>query len=421
MLFRKKAMAGIATLSLLALITVGTFAWTNFNSTIINEFSGTGSTSINAPGGTLHNDHIANSEDKHVYIENWGNEDLFVRIRLSEYMEMGSGAGLEAIIDPETGERIPNPENLSESLISGANLNDSDTWEPHIPSEDNAGLRQYWQWEMGGQKYYFPAPINRREDRSFIASGSPTDLTADSVNEAGVQAQQTRMAQVVTMADWMAAGSTIGDYWVIDSDGWAYWAAPLRPGDATGLLLNTVTLVSPPEKDYYYGIHVNAQMATKDLDELDNYRRFGDDEHGGWTADGQRLMDLIVGNPEVREIDSIVLSRSAHGGWVFMRYSVDFNERRMVTSGYPNPTSDEYVEFSVNYLTDEQIREFFVASARYGLENWGELYVDPDVDSGSQWRLRVEFSDSTVLNSFGSNKTPETWDGWFRALYNLTQ
>ena len=49
------------------------------------------------------------------------------------------------------------------------------------------------------------------------------------------------------------------------------------------------------QTDYYYGINVVAQMATKDDDGLDNYERFGDEEHGGWTTDGQALMRLIVG------------------------------------------------------------------------------------------------------------------------------
>ena len=96
------------------------------------------------------------------------------------------------------------------------------------------------------------------------------------------------------MAQWLDEGSTIGDYWVIDSDGWAYWAAPLQPGDATGLLLNRVTQITSPQYDYFYGINVVAQMATKDLHEVDNFERFGDEANGGWTANGQMLMELIT-------------------------------------------------------------------------------------------------------------------------------
>jgi len=146
---------------------------------------------------------------------------------------------------------------------------------------------------MGGQAYFYPAPIDKREDKSFVAQGSP-GVIAGSINDEGVQARQTRSAQVVTMTQWRADGSPIGDYWVLDFGGWAYWASPLEPGETTGLLLNRVTQITSPAKDYYYGINVIAQMATRDLDDFDNYRRFSDPEHGGVTAYGWALMQRIV-------------------------------------------------------------------------------------------------------------------------------
>jgi len=285
------------------LIIVGTFAWTNFNAQITNVFRGEGS-GIN-PGGTLHYDFEPDGSNKDIYIENWGTEDLFVRIRLKEYMELGLGAGLKAVYDPETGESESNPQNSAQSLISGADINDTSTWEIHVPKEnapneslDDLGFRKYWQWNMGGQKYYFPADETERVNMEFISEHSPSGLTATCVNDYGVQTKLTRDAQVLTMAQWVSDGSNVGDYWVIDIDGWAYWASPLEPGDATGLLLNSVTRIEYPELDYYYGVFAEAQMATRTGAEIDgfrnNYERFGDDERGGWTTYGQALVEKIV-------------------------------------------------------------------------------------------------------------------------------
>jgi len=292
----------------------GTFAWTNFSAQITNIFfgegrgnndGGGGNNSAGNPGGTLHNDFDPDGSDKEVYIENWGTEDLFVRIRLSEYMELGSGAGLMAEYNPETGELVSNPLNFAQPLISGAEINNTDTWEIHIPREDSLdegsddlGFQKYWQLNMGGQKFYFPADENERTDGGFISNHSPARLTESCVNDYGVETKLTRYAQVLTMAQWIYDGSRIGDYWVIDTDGWAYWASPLRSGEATGLLLNSVTRIEAPQLDYYYGIYVEAQMATRTGAEIDgfsnNYERFGDTERGGWTTYGQALMEMIV-------------------------------------------------------------------------------------------------------------------------------
>jgi len=301
MAMNRKILAGLTVVSLAALAVAGTFAWTNFNSQALNEWMGSGvGLGAAGPGGTLHDYHEENGEDKQIFVENWGNENLFVRIRLQEYMELGSGAGLKAL-NQNASEIVHNPLNLAEPLIPGTNIDDLDTWIPHTPagSEVNdCGLEfhDFWSWEMGGQIYYFPAPEGYRENKSFVFQTSPAGLTADSVNNEGVQARQTRFAEVLTMAQWIDNGSTIGDYWVIDTDGWAYWAAPLTPGDATGLLINRVTRIAQPEKDYFYGINVVAQMATKDLDDFDNFERFGDIEHGGWTNNGMALMTIITGS-----------------------------------------------------------------------------------------------------------------------------
>ena len=293
MLNDRKKFAAIAAISVLVLSIAGTFAWTNFSATIVNSWlglgTGTNDGGSNEPGSTLHNNHEESSQYKQVFIENWGNEEVFVRIRLDEYMELGDGAGEKSELLDQDGNPIPNPLNNAVPLLSGTDINDTTTWRNNDPA-----IRRYWQFEMGGQAYYLPATQASRTNKSYVSNIGNTTVTADSLNADGVRAERTPMAQVMTMEEWVEAGNPIGNYWVIDEDGWAYWASPIQPGNATGLLVNGVSSVSQPEEDYFYGVHVDAQMATKDLDELDNFERFGAAEHGGWTAAGENLMRLIT-------------------------------------------------------------------------------------------------------------------------------
>ena len=316
--FKRRAMLLISVVSLAALIVTGTFAWTNLTTQRVIEWHGNGKApATTKAGGTLHNDYVENEASKQVYVENWGEEDLFVRIKLTEYMEVGTGSGLKATVDQQTGLKVPDPQNASNPVAVGSKIYDIKTWasitDRYVKptgTEDRNLLSNYWTWNMGGQKYYYPAPESSWANYGYVDTSSPNNLTAASVNSAGIPAKQTRNATIMTMAEWIAADKPIGDYWVIDTsadgNGWAYWAAPLKPGDATGLLLDKVVMADSAHdyaeyfdlsKSYYYGINVDAQMATKDGEDIgngvkDNYMRFK--VEGGWSAQGEALMERIV-------------------------------------------------------------------------------------------------------------------------------
>ncbi|MDR2649946.1 MAG: hypothetical protein LBB94_09580 [Clostridiales bacterium] len=315
-----KVTAAVTSISLVVLIVTGTFAWTSLNSQKVNEWFGAGMNPGTGPGGTLHDDFFENS--KQVYVENWGDENLYVRIMLGEYMEIGFGAGLKSVAKDSSGEDIHNPNNKSVSVRGNTwNIDEPEKWNVvwvgdrlnevgDIPTGIAPWykLSSYWGWNMGGQKYYFPAPEGSRTDKGYVDQRSPNALqpiTGDDYESV----KRTLSASIMSMEAWKVTGSPIGNYWVIDrSDGWAYWAAPLEPGEATGLLINSVMKIGSAwqnytsnvdfdyNSDYYYGINVHAQIATKDgttaNGELDNYKNFGTD--GGWTKDGQLLMDKVV-------------------------------------------------------------------------------------------------------------------------------
>ena len=293
-----KIKALVTFIVIIALFLTGTFAWINFAQEMTNEWEGGGK-----PGGTTHDDFC--KPKKEVYIENWGSVPLIVRIRLDEYMEIGEGAGLKGNF--VNGSWVKNTNNHSVSLLNGANINDKSTWQPHIPvagdptacDPANPDFHDYWKWTMGGWKFYRMAPSPQRETLSYV------DQNTSDYNNASGNIKQTLNATVLTMDQWKALGSPVGQYWVIDSDGWAYWAQLLMPGEATGLLLKKVELVNDPDDSYYYAINVIAQMATRNKsgDGLNygNYEDFysdstGNDPDHSATDDGEDLLNKVVGD-----------------------------------------------------------------------------------------------------------------------------
>ena len=272
---RRKIAAILSAVLVIALAVTGTMAAFIFDEDITNEWG-----DVVTPGGTGHDD-FEGKDDKDVYFENYGTGQLFVRIRLSEYMEFGTGA-------------------TAKSLVKGAKRDDVTSWTPHVPSSSatpehctpgnletpGETFHKYWSWQMGstsGERYYMPT--------------DPTSPTASAVKQgpfytiADQAANQNRLkpipnATVITMAEWIANGSQIGNYWVVDTDGWAYWAAPLASKSATGLLLNEAKLTLKPEQSYYYAINVRFQASDKE--DIANLRT-------GASANANALLDKIAG------------------------------------------------------------------------------------------------------------------------------
>jgi hypothetical protein len=288
----KTIVSFIATLLSVVLLLSGTFAWmqvaSRANEWLHEEENGN-------PGGTGHDDFCQPNKD--IYVENWGDTDIFVRIRLDEYMETGEGAG--KYIGSNLTTQAQDPDNHASSLINGALIYNRATWEPHIPHNGNvtvcetdSDFHSYWKWTMGGQKWYMPSLSHL----NGYVSSDPTPYTAA---DAVLGAKQTLPGFVITMERWHDIGKPVGqNYWVVDEDGWAYWAQPLRAGTATGLLLDAVNLLKPVNDSYYYAINVLYQMASRTNDDgsgdYNDFGKGGDKDHT-WTDDGHDLMDTITG------------------------------------------------------------------------------------------------------------------------------
>ena len=384
MIKNKKISAVIAIILVFAMLLTGTFAWQSISQQALNQ-------AIVLPpqaGGRLHDDfqdmgdnfgmntwQALMTANKDVYIENfedawvrnplfdpndfdplatdgssadmWARDendnripgsgrDIFVRVQLREFMQIGEGVRDHAfgdIDDPRASQTW--------GVESGGTF---DTWEPGADRTDpmtwavrtyarnvpaNNDMADFWQWNFGGEgncpgyKWFMPtfnrdhqsresdtkgAGISYRlletgevtnrtnpngaasfdpdagNDTDFWRPSDPLDPTTFDTHEElykywdsdlEVHAMSTsprlHVAQptltsegVITMTQWLALSPVdqIGEFWVWDEDGWFYWAAPLPAGQATGLLLSSITLLQDTTEEMYYAIFVDAEMAT---------------------------------------------------------------------------------------------------------------------------------------------------------------
>lgn len=317
---KHKTLTAIIAASLALIIMLGgTFAWQSINQTALNEVYST----VN-PGGRLHDDYVditygadeiadfpTMTFNKDVYVENFtslsnNGVQVYARVRLDEYMEIGKNAGLS---DSE-----------ATSVVPGSTLNDKNSWVTHVMNNDADPFHKYWTWDLDGQTKYMPtfnkdknsleADINGvfpNFESTYTDYAGVTDKFADvtektdaaiyernadgttkkSVNETHT-VKDTLTSTVISMAAYqeiLADGNPYndtGDYWVWDTDGWAYWANPILPDTATGLLLDEIKRTDVIiDEDWYYAINVVAQFITKD--------DIGYENNTGFYADGETV------------------------------------------------------------------------------------------------------------------------------------
>ncbi|WP_157456547.1 DUF6273 domain-containing protein [Carnobacterium maltaromaticum] len=292
---RKRSLLAIAFLAVLLFIS-GTFAWTSFSQRALNENDGEGG---NPGGGRIHDDYNKLSGNKDIYGENYGDQELFVRIKLSEYFEMNG-----------------------KPLVSGTAKDQRNSWTPYVLPETTAptnDYRTYVNWTLGGDKVYLPTFNTNSADLSTDAAGDAIDFitngatalgdgsqdffTKDQEVENPDDATQKHKAQStlkqskapISMADWKAlpANEKTGDFWVVDTDGWAYWGNKLQPNASTSLLLDQIgmdeTALSTIDGKWYYGIDVVGEFVTEN-----DVAEFDKSEHGAPTEDGKDLLNEIV-------------------------------------------------------------------------------------------------------------------------------
>ncbi|WP_251713101.1 hypothetical protein [Lactococcus ileimucosae] len=324
---KQRRLRNLALLSLLLLAVGGTFAFQAFNQRAINDRLN--EVDINV-GGRVHDYYNRDTENKDVFVENYGERPIMARIRLSEFLE--------------TRQR---DETDFTPLVAGTSRDDVENWTTWIPSAGNINDRensnasnafdQYatltFGWERSGQDapWYMPTFNHDNLDlrtaaaghaRDWIEGNEATDGVTDGAthpgdgidaywsanenfdnsgpiwpgeevtNQTAQNLQQDRAP--MTMNQWsnLPNEDKIGNFWVVDHNtGWAYWANRLNSEQASSYLLDAAEMTAAIEDKvfngfYYYGIHVESGLVSPDQHE--EFLNDGEQHHA-------ELADLLRG------------------------------------------------------------------------------------------------------------------------------
>ncbi|MDR0782893.1 MAG: hypothetical protein LBE83_03945, partial [Propionibacteriaceae bacterium] len=120
--------------------------------------------------------------------------------------------------------------------------------------------------------------VNLTETTTIYDSNDGTTETTGPTIYAGVESDRVEWSlnpSVKPINDWVAEWAADplalnGPFWILDTDGWMYWAQPLEHGGTTTNLLDSIKLIDLAdweEIDYYRDIHLEAiDFGLRDLD-----------------------------------------------------------------------------------------------------------------------------------------------------------
>ncbi|WP_341784277.1 hypothetical protein V4331_01965 [Lactococcus formosensis subsp. formosensis] len=323
---QKRKLALIAVLGA-ALLVGGTFAFQAFNQQAINDRLRDNEVEV---GGRVHDYYNRETENKDVFVQNYGQEEIMARIRLSEFMEI-----------QERGQSSFTP------VVEGTERADVTSWTTWKPEAEEMSQRQIgsdsarfepysnltFGWHRDGQfaPWYLPTfNLDEADERTaaaghardYIAGNGATDGSTDGATHPGdgtdafwsedesydnstgtwPGSQATRETAQhlqqerppLTIEEWTELDNSekIGDFWVIDyQTGWAYWASKLQVGETTSYLLDAAQM-TPAADDingsYYYGIHVSSHLLSPEHSD-DFLEEDSEGEHH------EHLADLLQG------------------------------------------------------------------------------------------------------------------------------
>ena len=300
---KKEKIKGLLLVAALLLLIAGTYTWFSFTQRAVNDrHVELGFEEV----GRLHDYFDEVSGNKDVFVENFGDAPILVRIKLLEYMEVDGVSMVQA--DAATDTDV-------QPLKA-----DPTTWTPWAPAAagntvgDRVGAGAVFnsraRWTMGWQPrvatdgsgqlldapYYMPTFNHSRTDHKTAAAGDGRDWnwsgeeadTSASPNGTNAGADATGVTHpgdgtdgywnagdtatsllgtppdtqsgthtacqtvvqdqpVMLLSQWNAlpVSSRVGNFWVVDPQtGWAYWANMLFPGEATSFLLDQATFIT---------------------------------------------------------------------------------------------------------------------------------------------------------------------------------
>ncbi|QPS70693.1 DUF6273 domain-containing protein [Lactococcus garvieae] len=330
-------------LSLLLLLIGGTYAFTAFNQRAINDREN--QIEINV-GGRVHDYYNRDTENKDVFVENYGERPIMARIRLTEFLETRQ-TGQDSWTQLVAGTERNNLDSWTTWMPNATNINDRLNTDPSNAFDRYARLTFGWSREGRDAPWYMPTFNHDNMDqmtaaaghaRDYIAGGGATDGTTDGAthpgdgtddywsetdsfdntagtwpgetitNDAAQNLHQQRAPMTIEQWAQLQPYQQIGDFWVVDHQtGWAYWASLLEPGEATSYLLDAAEMTAAIEDtvfngSYYYGIHVESGLVSPD--NSDDFLPEGHDRLADFlTGIRNNAMDGEGSNPRA-DVDS---------------------------------------------------------------------------------------------------------------------
>ena len=224
-----------------------------------------------------------------------GSGDVYVRIVLKEYMEIGSIAYIETdkryMLDEEG--KFVVYQNLAAAMLATAPggkysghkykfLKDvvTKTEGYFIETKDDDSDGQMGKFVVTGftsgtATPVIPGSVRADNTNHYAHSSQECDYPIHTYTGADLETREYvdmyfNGPDIIPLSNWN--GKALAK-WIIDdsaanaSEGWAYWGQPLAAGgDTTALFLKGVELIKQPEGSFYYVIHTDMQAIS--LDEL---------------------------------------------------------------------------------------------------------------------------------------------------------
>ncbi|NHI99029.1 hypothetical protein ET007_02615 [Lactococcus garvieae] len=332
---QKKKLRNIAALALLSLIG-GTFAFQSFNQRATNDREGWNN---EGAAGRIHDYYNDETGNKDIFVENYGDEPLLVRVQLKEFLSKNG----QSIVKEAEREHVdtwtiwkPAANNIHNRLdsspsqafdpyadwsfgfshrggdqpaeMAGRNAIATGRQAPYMPTfnhdrdseltaaagdardyKDGAathpgdGTDGYWHWHHSFQNYDSGAAGAEENERTPLFPGRAI------MQEVKHTVAEEHPPMTMTQWEGLEEHEKVGRYWVVDEEsGYAYWASYLQPGQATSYLIDQTDMADAIKKEpgsWYYAILVQGNMVSPTEDNINTFF-----EKGGDTA---RARDLV--------------------------------------------------------------------------------------------------------------------------------
>ena len=268
-----------------AILVAGTYGWSAISQFAKGTASGPegngGDIGVTqpGPGGRLHFDFDRASGAAEVYAENFGTDPLFVRVKLDITTDLTSG---------EVSYAYGGSIDFMPTFLKDSTKLYSDVSGDAIDLERESA----------------PVPAFQR----YTENEKKTDTAyyTDQTNALATHTAKSTLDQAAAPAPLAAWDGNPADRWLIDADGWAYWANPLQAGEATSLYLRAIEFTAD-RSDWDFVILPIAQFV--DLEDITSFT--------DTTPEADELLAVFAPEPEPAPIvrgDSRILGAIGTNG-----------------------------------------------------------------------------------------------------------